>query len=180
MILLMFSIQWGRILNLLFCIFAVWLHRSDAALYICLCLVVCLLQQYPAENLLKNDSFKKWKCAAGEKQASVVFQVQLAVNDIEQWSDICLSLVYDIIKCVVLLGTGRMFNSLSYDIQAKGRYTAKSVMPGQCDVTFPTVRHCCPLVDAKLYCLMTEADAQSDYVKCNWQTMSFSTGDCRT
>jgi len=41
-------------------------------------LIVChfrLLQQYPAENLLKNDSFKKWKCTAGEKQASVVFQV---------------------------------------------------------------------------------------------------------
>ena len=43
--------------------------------------VVCawwLLQQYPAENLLKNDSFKKWKCTAGEKQASVVFQVTLS------------------------------------------------------------------------------------------------------
>jgi len=34
-----------------------------------------LLQQYPAENLLKNDGFKKWKCAAGEKQAVIVFQV---------------------------------------------------------------------------------------------------------
>jgi XRCC1 N terminal domain len=33
------------------------------------------VQHYPAENLLKNDSFKKWKCSAGEKQAVVVFQV---------------------------------------------------------------------------------------------------------
>jgi len=57
--------------------FAVLLQRFDASPHICVCLFVCLLQQYPAENLLKNDSFKKWKCAAGEKQASVVFQVQL-------------------------------------------------------------------------------------------------------
>ncbi|XP_046664912.1 DNA repair protein XRCC1 [Homalodisca vitripennis] len=31
---------------------------------------------YPAENLLKPDNSKKWKCKAGEKQASVILQLK--------------------------------------------------------------------------------------------------------
>jgi len=35
-----------------------------------------LLQNYPADNLLKSESFKKWKSASvGEKQVSVTLQV---------------------------------------------------------------------------------------------------------
>ena len=35
-----------------------------------------LLQNNPADNLLSEDTFRKWSCAnAGEKQASVVLQV---------------------------------------------------------------------------------------------------------
>ena len=37
---------------------------------------LCLLQNNPADNLLNEDTFRKWSCAnAGEKQASVVLQV---------------------------------------------------------------------------------------------------------
>lgn len=32
-------------------------------------------QNFPAENLIKGDSFKKWKCAAGDKNATVTLQV---------------------------------------------------------------------------------------------------------
>ena len=37
-----------------------------------------LPQNNPADNLLSEDTFRKWSCAnAGEKQASVVLQVTM-------------------------------------------------------------------------------------------------------
>ena len=39
--------------------------------------VLLCLQNFPAENLLKGDSFKKWKAKPGDKNASVILQVKL-------------------------------------------------------------------------------------------------------
>ena len=41
-----------------------------------------LFQNFPAENLLKGDSFKKWKAKPGEKNASVIMQVVKSIMHI--------------------------------------------------------------------------------------------------
>lgn len=42
-------------------------------------------KNFPAENLIKGDSFKKWKCVAGEKNATVTLQFEKAteINQID-------------------------------------------------------------------------------------------------
>lgn len=48
-----------------------------------------VLQIHKAENLLKDDSSHKWKCSAGEKQASVIFQLEKSscINSIDIGND---------------------------------------------------------------------------------------------
>lgn len=38
-----------------------------------------LFQANPADNLLKPDNKRKWKCKSGEKQASVILQLKESV-----------------------------------------------------------------------------------------------------
>ena len=59
-------------------LFFVSLCVANKCMHTCMRALLSLfyLQNNPADNLLSEDTFRKWSCAnAGEKQASVVLQV---------------------------------------------------------------------------------------------------------
>lgn len=42
-----------------------------------------LIQAQPAQNMLKSETYRKWRCAAGgEKQASVILEVYKCIAEI--------------------------------------------------------------------------------------------------